>query len=53
LAVAVEVTDLRKSYGAVEAVRTIEHAYTREEFSARFHDAFATNLPPEFWGAAG
>jgi adenosine kinase len=46
------VASLAATY-AVEQVGTIEHAYTREEFSARFHDAFATKLAPEFWGAAG
>jgi adenosine kinase len=45
------VASLAATY-AVEQVGTIEHAYSREEFSIRFHEAFATALPRTFWGPA-
>jgi adenosine kinase len=45
------VASLAATY-AVEQVGTIEHAYSREEFSARFNEAFATALPRTFWGPA-
>jgi adenosine kinase len=46
-----KVASLAATY-AVEQVGTIEHAYSREEFSMRFHEAFATALPRTFWGPA-
>lgn len=35
---------------AVEHVGTIEHTYTREDFSRRYSDAFGEELPEKFWG---
>ena len=35
---------------AVEQVGTIEHAYTREDFSVRYREAFGSELPDKFWG---
>ena len=34
---------------AVEHVGTVEHSYTPEEFTARYRDAFAEDLPGSFW----
>ena len=36
---------------AVEHVGTIEHHYTREQFSSRYLDAFGSELPGKFWSA--
>src|SRR5207245_5597298 len=45
------VASLAATY-AVEQVGTIAHAYSREEFSARFGAPFGTALPRSFWGPA-
>ncbi|HEX7262605.1 MAG TPA: carbohydrate kinase family protein [Candidatus Dormibacteraeota bacterium] len=42
------VASLAATY-AVEQVGTIEHVYSREEFSERFRDAFGTPLSDRFW----
>jgi adenosine kinase len=42
------VASLAATY-AVEQIGTIEHGYTRAEFSGRYLDAFATELPEKFW----
>jgi adenosine kinase len=42
------VASLAATY-AVEQVGTIEHGYTRAEFSARYLEAFETELPEKFW----
>ena len=34
---------------AIEQVGTIEHTYSREQFSERYHDAFGAALPVSFW----
>ncbi len=48
LEVAGRVASLAATY-AVEQVGTIEHGYIREEFAERYREAFADDLPPEFW----
>lgn len=45
------VASLAATY-AVEQVGTIEHSYSPQEFSARFREAFGSELPPRFWGPA-
>jgi adenosine kinase len=42
------VASLAATY-AVEQVGTIEHAYTRHEFSTRYREAFGRQLPASFW----
>jgi adenosine kinase len=42
------VASLAATY-AVEQVGTIEHGYTRAEFSSRYLEAFETELPEKFW----
>ena len=42
------VASLAATY-AVEQVGTIEHGYTRAEFSSRYLDAFDVELPEKFW----
>jgi len=42
------VASLAATY-AVEQVGTIEHGYTRGEFSGRYLEAFGTELPETFW----
>ena len=42
------VASLAATY-AVEQVGTIEHKYSREEFSDRFRAAFGSALPDQFW----
>jgi adenosine kinase len=42
------VAALAASY-AVEQVGTVEHSYTAAEFSDRYREAFATELPAGFW----
>ena len=44
------VASLAATY-AVEQVGTIEHGYTRAEFSSRYLEAFETDLPEKFWPA--
>ena len=34
---------------AVEQTGTVEHAYRPEEFTARYREAFGSDLPQEFW----
>jgi adenosine kinase len=46
------VASLAATY-AVEQVGTIEHSYSREEFSQRYREAFGTALPHGFWGPTG
>jgi adenosine kinase len=46
------VASLAATY-AVEQVGTIEHRYSREEFSDRFRAAFGSALPATFWPPAG
>jgi len=46
------VASLAATY-AVEQVGTIEHAYSREEFSQRYREAFGMAIPSGFWGPAG
>ncbi len=43
------VASLAATY-AVEQVGTIEHSYSREQFSERYRDAFGARLPEKFWG---
>jgi len=45
------VASLAATY-AVEQVGTIEHGYTRIEFSKRYNEAFGTPLPDRFWHTA-
>jgi adenosine kinase len=45
------VASLAASY-AVEQVGTIEHDYTQAEFSRRYHEAFGSELPENFWPPA-
>ncbi|HVS48845.1 MAG TPA: PfkB family carbohydrate kinase, partial [Candidatus Dormibacteraeota bacterium] len=42
------VASLAATY-AVEQVGTIEHGYSRAEFSRRYAEAFGTELPEKFW----
>jgi len=42
------VASLAATY-AVEQVGTIEHKYTRTEFSDRYREAFGAPIPTEFW----
>jgi adenosine kinase len=49
LDVAGRVASLAATY-AVEQVGTVEHNYSRAEFSLRFQEAFGTQLPEKFWG---
>jgi adenosine kinase len=42
------VASLAATY-AIEQVGTIEHDYTRAEFSQRYKEAFASDLPDKFW----
>jgi adenosine kinase len=35
---------------AVEQIGTVEHDYTRGDFSRRYQEAFSTELPEKFWG---
>ncbi len=42
------VASLAATY-AVEQVGTIEHGYSRAEFSRRYAEAFGTELPGKFW----
>ncbi|HYM97598.1 MAG TPA: carbohydrate kinase family protein [Candidatus Sulfotelmatobacter sp.] len=42
------VASLAATY-AVEQVGTIEHAYSRAEFSDRYRESFGTELPVKFW----
>ena len=44
------VASLAATY-AVEQVGTIEHDYTRVEFSRRYQEAFGSELPEDFWRA--
>jgi adenosine kinase len=44
------VASLAATY-VVEQVGTIEHDYTHAEFSRRYQEAFATELPEKFWRA--
>jgi adenosine kinase len=44
------VASLAATY-AVEQVGTIEHTYSRDEFSDRYRAAFGSKLPKEFWAA--
>jgi adenosine kinase len=48
LAAAGRVASLAATY-AVEQVGTIEHSYTREEFSVRCQDCFGLDLAEKFW----
>jgi adenosine kinase len=48
LAAAGRVASLAATY-AVEQVGTIEHSYTREEFSVRCRDCFGLDLEEKFW----
>ena len=48
LAEAGRVASLAATY-AVEHVGTIEHNYTREEFSHRYRSAFGADLSERFW----
>ena len=43
-----QVASLAATY-AVEQVGTIEHRYTREEFSRRYRDCFGADLTADFW----
>ncbi len=43
-----QVASLAATY-AVEQVGTIEHRYTREEFTRRYRDCFGTDLTADFW----
>ena len=45
------VASLAATY-AVEQVGTIEHRYSRAQFSERYRDAFGKPLPDAFWGPA-
>ena len=51
LDVAGRVASLAASY-VVEQVGTIEHGYTRPEFSRRYQEAFGIELPETLWVAA-
>jgi adenosine kinase len=42
------VASLAATY-AVEQVGTIEHSYSRDEFSKRYREAFGSQLPASFW----
>ena len=42
------VASLAATY-AVEHIGTIEHRYTREDFTARYRDSFESDLPEPFW----
>ncbi len=42
------VASLAATY-AVEQVGTIEHSYSRDEFSTRYREAFGSQLPASFW----
>jgi adenosine kinase len=42
------VASLAATY-AVEQVGTIEHKYSRDEFSKRYREAFGSQLPTSFW----
>jgi adenosine kinase len=42
------VASLAATY-AVEHVGTIEHTYTSDDFSRRYHDSFDVDLPETFW----
>jgi adenosine kinase len=46
------VASLAATY-AVEQVGTIEHKYSREQFSDRYHSAFGAALPNRFWSPSG
>jgi adenosine kinase len=46
------VASLAATY-AVEQVGTIEHKYSREQFSDRYHNAFGAALPNRFWSPSG
>jgi adenosine kinase len=48
LDVAGRIASLAATY-AVEQVGTIEHSYTRTEFTRRYHESFGTALPQKFW----
>src|SRR3989440_5802355 len=48
LEVAGRVASLAATY-AVEHIGTIEHDYTRDEFSARYRESFGSRLPERFW----
>jgi len=52
LPVAGRIASLAATY-AVEHVGTIEHAYTPDEFSARYLKAFGKSLPEQFWRGSG
>ena len=45
------VASLAATY-AIEQVGTVEHSYTRSEFSKRYSEAFGTPLPDRFWHTA-
>jgi adenosine kinase len=45
------VASLAATY-AIEQVGTVEHSYTRSEFSKRYNEAFGTPLPDRFWHTA-
>ena len=49
LDVAGRVASLAATY-AVEQIGTIEHAYTRGEFTRRYGESFEAELPEAFWG---
>jgi adenosine kinase len=52
VATAGAVASLAATY-AVEQVGTIEHGYSRTEFSDRYREAFGAELPDRFWQPAG
>jgi adenosine kinase len=47
IATAGRVASLAATY-AVEQVGTVEHSYTSDEFSQRYHEAFRVDLPLAF-----
>ena len=48
VAVAGRVASLAATY-AIEQVGTAEHAYTKDDFAARYRTSFAADLPPTFF----
>ena len=48
VAVAGRVASLAATY-AIEQVGTAEHAYTKDDFAARYRKSFAADLPPTFF----
>jgi adenosine kinase len=51
IATAGRVASLAAAY-VVEQTGTVEHGYDRADFEQRFREAFAEDLPPEFWGSS-